>query len=262
LPRARTERTAAILLDQYRGALQGAIDQIAAHLAAGRCGVAAAHLEDVLQWAPLGLRLTRPWNVVLAGRPNVGKSSLINALLGYERSLVFPDPGTTRDIVTATTAIDGWPVELADTAGLRASQNEIETAGIGLARDRLVRADLIVVVHDATAPWTDVESELCHAAPGCVVAHNKIDLNPACERRANGVLTSVTAGRGIEQLLASISRTLVPAAPPRGSAVPFTAALVTVLERAHTAAASADARGALAALGQFQKSDDFCDPNS
>ena len=57
--------------------------------------------------------------VVLAGWPNVGKSSLINALLGYARAIVHPSPGTTRDVVTASTAIDGWPIELSDTAGLR-----------------------------------------------------------------------------------------------------------------------------------------------
>ena len=58
---------------------------------------------------------------MIAGPPNVGKSSLLNALLGYRRAIVFDQPGTTRDVVTSTTAIDGWPVELSDTAGLRSS---------------------------------------------------------------------------------------------------------------------------------------------
>ena len=82
---------------------------------------AAARIREWLAWEDFGLHLTRPWNVVLAGRPNVGKSSLINALLGYTRSIVFDQPGTTRDVVTAATAIDGWPIELSDTAGLRES---------------------------------------------------------------------------------------------------------------------------------------------
>ena len=67
----------------------------------------------------VGLRLVSGWRVVLAGRPNVGKSRLLNALAGYERAIVDPTPGTTRDVVTVRTALDGWPVELADTAGLR-----------------------------------------------------------------------------------------------------------------------------------------------
>ena len=67
---------------------------------------------------------------MLAGRPNVGKSSLTNALLGYTRSIVFDQPGTTRDVVTATTAIDGWPIEFSDTAGLREGSEPLEAAGI------------------------------------------------------------------------------------------------------------------------------------
>jgi tRNA modification GTPase len=67
----------------------------------------------------LGRHLTRPWRVVVAGAPNVGKSSLINALAGFTRTVVTAVPGTTRDVVATAAAIDGWPVELIDTAGLR-----------------------------------------------------------------------------------------------------------------------------------------------
>ena len=74
--------------------------------------------------------------VVLSGAPNVGKSSLINALVGYERAIVFAEPGTTRDVVTAGTAVDGWPIELADTAGLRESTDPLEAAGIALCGKR------------------------------------------------------------------------------------------------------------------------------
>ena len=66
----------------------------------------------------------QPWRVVFGGPANVGKSSLINALVGYGRSIVHDLPGTTRDALTAATAIDGWPVELCDTAGLRAAVHE------------------------------------------------------------------------------------------------------------------------------------------
>jgi tRNA modification GTPase len=116
LQQARTERTAAILLDQYRGALQSAIGQIVADLTGNRLETARARLGALVERAGVGLHLAHPFKVVLAGQPNAGKSSLINAMVGYERALVFAEPGTTRDVVTACTAIDGWPVELADTA--------------------------------------------------------------------------------------------------------------------------------------------------
>ena len=83
------------------------------------------------------------------GAPNVGKSSLINALAGYERAIVSAMPGTTRDVVTVTTAIDGWPVQLSDTAGFRDTQDELESAGIELATLALSRAEVVMYVHDA-----------------------------------------------------------------------------------------------------------------
>ena len=119
LAAARTERTAAILLDQYQGAIELACGEIAARLAAGDSTSAGALLAELLDRARIGRHLTEPFSVVLAGLPNVGKSSLINALVGYQRAIVHDAPGTTRDIVTAPASFAGWPVELADTAGLR-----------------------------------------------------------------------------------------------------------------------------------------------
>ncbi len=89
---------------------------------------------------------------MLAGRINVGKSSLLNALAGYARAIVHPAPGTTRDAVAITAAIDGWPVELCDTAGLRAAGDAVERAGIDRARERLAAADLVILVTDRSAP--------------------------------------------------------------------------------------------------------------
>ena len=87
-------------------------------------------IEQSLALAEFGLNLTRPRSIVLCGHPNVGKSSLINALAGFQPAIVNPQAGTTRDVLSQSTAIDGWPVDLKDTAGLRISQDQVEAMGI------------------------------------------------------------------------------------------------------------------------------------
>ena len=146
LAEARTPITAAILLDQYQGALRKAMEQIETFLQAGEKEVAWQQIEALLSRGDTGLHLIRPWQVVVAGRPNVGKSSLINAIAGYQRAIVHSMPGTTRDVVGVQTAMGGWPVEVSDTAGLRETREEIEQAGIDLARKKILAADLIVLV--------------------------------------------------------------------------------------------------------------------
>ncbi|MBC8876190.1 MAG: 50S ribosome-binding GTPase [Planctomycetes bacterium] len=169
LAAARTERTAAILLAQYRGALEAELTAIVALLENEETDAAADRLRRLERYADFGKHLTTPWRVVLTGHANVGKSSLINAILGYERSIVFEQPGTTRDVVTATTAIDGWPVELADTAGLREGGDAVESAGVRLARERLAAADVVVAVFDRTHRWCPVSAGLCQVWPGAGV---------------------------------------------------------------------------------------------
>jgi tRNA modification GTPase len=127
---ARTEKTAAVLLDQYRGALRSAIRSIERQLDDSDTSAANAATAMLIERSDFGLHLVQPWKVVLVGRPNSGKSSLLNAIVGYERAIVFSQPGTTRDVLTAGTALDGWPVELADTAGLREPGDELEAEGV------------------------------------------------------------------------------------------------------------------------------------
>ncbi|NLX95364.1 MAG: GTP-binding protein [Rhodopirellula sp.] len=230
LAEARTQRAAEILLDQYQGALRRAMDDIQALLGEGQVDQARQQIDRLLARAPLGLHLTAPWQVVLAGRPNVGKSSLINSLVGYQRALVDPLPGTTRDVVTATTALDGWPVELSDTAGLRDGASPVEQAGIALAEERLAAADLAVLVFDASRPWSDEDQRLFETYPRSLVVHNKCDIMaPDGPPRREGLSTSATRGDGIDALAAAIAQRLVPEVPPAGAAVPFTQAQIEAL---------------------------------
>src|SRR5262249_40580189 len=175
LGRALTPRTASVLLDQYQGALEQALTEVRAALERGDGAEAEKPLASLTRHAALGLHLTTPWRVGGGGAANVGKSSLVNALAGYQRSIVAETPGTTRDVVTTLLAIDGWPVELADTAGLREDAEALEGQGIGLAQAAAGTADLCLwVVDGASAPvWPQ-------ALPTRVLrVVNKIDLPPA-----------------------------------------------------------------------------------
>jgi len=229
LAEARTEKTAAILLDQYGGALRRALDEIEEACRRGDTERARREAEVLLARAELGRHLVRPWQVVLAGGPNVGKSSLINALLGYPRAIVHHTPGTTRDVVTAVTAIDGWPVELSDTAGLHGPAEALERAGMELARQRLAEADLVVLVFDGSVPWSAADRELTESYPGAPLVHNKCDLPPSPAGRPGGLATSALTGEGIEELLAAIGARLVPDPPPGAAAVPFTDEVIEYL---------------------------------
>lgn len=232
LSHARTLRTAAILLDQYQGAFGATIATILAELdknpeSAGK------KLHDFACWATLGRHLTQPWRVVVAGPPNVGKSSLVNALAGYQRSVVSAIPGTTRDVVTTTLALDGWPVELADTAGLRADAQALEEQGIGLAQQAMRSADLCLWVLDGSGPLVLPEVP----DPSLQLVINKVDLSAAWDPATvpDAVHVSARTGAGLAELCEVVARRLVPEAPAAGAAVPFTADLCAKVEKAWVA---------------------------
>jgi len=246
---ARTERTAAILLDQYHGALGRAAEAVCDSLTAGNAPTAAEQLRDLLARAELGRHLVRPWRVILAGAPNVGKSSLINTLVGYPRAIVHAAAGTTRDLVSATTAIEGWPIELSDTAGLRHSEHAVERAAIERAQRELASADLVLLVFDASRPWSQADRTLWESQPGAIVVYNKCDLpRPPDPPDAPGLLTSALTGEGVERLARAIARRLVPDPPPLGAAVPFADDQRAVLDDALAAISRGDSPAALAAL--------------
>jgi tRNA modification GTPase len=248
LTRASTARTAAILLDQYHGAFTRAVHSILANLPHSR-----DDLARLAALAPVGRHLVEPWRVVVAGPPNVGKSSLINALAGYQRSVVAPVAGTTRDVVTVRIAADGWPIELSDTAGLRESSELLESAGIELAKRELAAADVVVWVMDTTNAHPEWPADHLRG-PNLVVVHSKCDQPTAWSANdlgdVRGVLrVSAVTGEGVPALLGEIVRRCVPVAPLDGEAVPFTPALADKIEQAHTALTAGNTDTARQLLG-------------
>lgn len=246
LTQATTLRTARILLEQQSGLLRAAIDEL--------CELpldeVVTRTSELLSWSDFGLHLTQPWKVVLCGPPNVGKSSLINALLGYSRSIVYDQPGTTRDVVTGQTALEGWPVELSDTAGLRGMADELEAAGIERARQRVLQADCVVLVLDRSRPLDDEELELIRELPQAVCVANKIDLANAwsAAAHANVIPVSAVTHTGLEELSAAIVQKLVPRVPAAGTAIPVTARQIALLQSVHNAAVAGDQYGVQAAI--------------
>jgi tRNA modification GTPase len=223
LAQATTTRTAAILLDQYQGAFLRAVEATEAALVREDCGEAKRLLDELARHNGVGRHLTAPWTVVVAGAPNVGKSSLVNALTGFSRCVVAPTPGTTRDLVSTSIAVEGWPVDLTDTAGIRADTGPLEAQGIDLAQQAAAAADLCLWLLDASVPtaWPALATNRLH------LLVNKVDLPAAwnLDRAPEALCISARTGAGLEELCHALAHWLVPDPPPQGAAVPFTPAL-------------------------------------
>ena len=164
-------------------------------------------LEELLQKATQGALLNEGITIVLAGRPNVGKSSLMNRLLGYDRAIVSEIPGTTRDILAESIDIEGIPIRVVDTAGLRLAGDAIEREGIRRARKQIDEAQQVVLVVDDRAIETAAEVMVEQALPTdrLTIVANKIDLSGgvAGERDASAPLqlgVSALTGAGMEAL--------------------------------------------------------------
>ena len=153
-------------------------------------------------------------SIVLAGRPNVGKSSLMNALLRQERAIVTDIPGTTRDVLTERVSIGGVLCELSDTAGQRDTQDPIERIGVDRAAKAMDGADVILMVLDSASPLTDEDIAFLKRADGrAVVCLNKSDLDPAVDAAALSTLTSAKiieisarSGQGMDALMDELAR--------------------------------------------------------
>jgi len=163
-----------------------------------------ASLEDVLAKSRQGSLLRSGIHAVFAGRPNVGKSSLLNRLAGEERAIVTALPGTTRDALREAIHIDGVPIVVVDTAGLRESRDEVEQRGMARTRAELRQADVVLVVVDAGRPEAP-EDPLPEGVARITVV-NKIDLvaGLAAGREGDLVRVSAKTGAGLDALRSAI----------------------------------------------------------
>ena len=171
-------------------------------------------LARLLDGAERGAVLTRGVRAVLTGRPNVGKSSLLNALVGYERAIVTDIPGTTRDTVTERALVGGVLLRLADTAGQRETGDIVERLGVERARSAAAGAELVLAVLDGSEPLTpEDEGVLAQAlaAPRHILLANKADLGCREELLRRGAIpVSAKTGEGLDRLAEAV-RALYPA---------------------------------------------------
>ncbi len=175
-----------------------------------------------------GRAVSKGITVALVGPVNVGKSSLLNALVGTERALVAPQPGTTRDWLEVQDIWSGIAVTLVDTAGTRATDDPIELRGIALGEARVESADVVLVLNDGAAPWDDgtrfAERALVVKSKGDVAGSDR------------GLVTSATTGQGLAELKAAVLA-IAGVADAEGGELPF----VTTARQQVLAAAARDA---------------------
>ncbi len=186
-----------------------------------RLAGASALVSLLLATAPAGERLREGALVVLAGRPNAGKSSLFNALLGTERALVTEIPGTTRDTIEANADVLGWPVRLADTAGLRDADERLERMGIEVSRRYVGAADLLLLCVES-GRMVEIEERRLLAERVCLLVRTKTDLVPIPERESeDGIPVSTVSGEGLDHLRSAIAEGLFAAGEGYGDLAPM-----------------------------------------
>lgn len=177
---------------------------------ASECSNLAARLRTAAEEAAMGRILREGLSVAIVGRPNVGKSRLLNALLREERAIVADEPGTTRDLISEVANIRGVPVRLVDSAGLRDCVDSIEAMGVERARSLLTEADIVLAVLDGARRLSPEDAQIVEASSAgrSIVVVNKADLQPAfsdveASNIAGGrpwLRVSARTGEGIEEL--------------------------------------------------------------
>ena len=215
---ATTTRTASLLLKALQNQTT-ALAELSAKIAGQQIPAAVADIEHALSWADFGISLTTPRSVVFCGHPNVGKSSLVNAVAGFQRAIVNSQAGTTRDVLSQSTAIDGWPIELKDTAGLRVSEDRVEALGIEKAKQEIARSQIRCLVFSCEDNALTVHRELLQSLNPQLVVFNKSDLVPSFQVPteldfAGPVqVVSATDQAGLKSLVSQIADVLAPQLP-------------------------------------------------
>ena len=178
-----------------------------------------ANLMCLLQTASEGRLIKEGVNVAILGKPNVGKSSLFNTLVRTARAIVTDIPGTTRDTIDETINLNGIPINLIDTAGLRQTEDIVELQGVQRSRDVLNKAEFLLLMFDASEPLNEADIELLQIANShrTILILNKIDLPTILQPqaltdhcpKARVVQTAITEGKGIEALKTAIQEELL-----------------------------------------------------
>ena len=149
--------------------------------------------------------------LAIAGRPNVGKSSLLNAILGYDRAIVADEQGTTRDVVSESFSYNGIQFNVSDTAGIRSSDSNVERLGIERSFVEIDKADIVLYVVDAITEIADEDKKVLDKITDkpCLVVYNKTDLTKNKTNKAKRIEVSAATGAGIEQLKKTIYNTVL-----------------------------------------------------
>jgi len=170
-------------------------------------------IENIQQTAQQGRLLRDGMTLVIAGKPNAGKSSLLNVLAGYDAAIVTDEAGTTRDVIKERIQIDGMPLHIIDTAGLRESDNPVEQEGIRRARNEINKADKVLLLMDSREPEP---MELLATLPShldVIYLYNKIDLlglSPTIDQTGSNtqIWLSVKTGAGIPLLIKHLKQSV------------------------------------------------------
>lgn len=240
---ARSEKSCALSLAQMKGALRSEIDSLRESLVEALAATEAAidftedisgqedseilpqigtiisRLQKLLDSYQAAKICVHGLNVFITGKPNVGKSSLLNALTGKKKAIVTDIPGTTRDLITGSINLQGLPVNITDTAGIRQPENIIEKTGIDLVWENMADADLIIVLLDGSKPLAREDREIfaATATKDRLVIINKTDLPSALNiaeissiaPESKILQISAKFGRGIDELKEAIAATNV-----------------------------------------------------
>jgi tRNA modification GTPase len=207
VPLTMTSATTQIALRHATGEIDRLLDDVRHKINNGEIAAAADLLKPYLNTFKLGRHIIDPFVVVIAGRPNAGKSSLLNSMTGVDRSIVNQQAGTTRDVLQYKTMIGGWPISFWDTAGIRTDAQALEQLGIAKAEQAVATADLVIWVHDVTENWQSQVEQVDDTNYLLVI--NKTDIQQAEDDSPEHIAVSAKTGAGIDELSEKIIERLL-----------------------------------------------------